>query len=76
MTILEELIDVAFKACENGRLAGQKHHSRGASLLQSNGRVYCGCDIYTRDDDPNAIVAERSAVTAAISDGAAKFEVS
>ena len=73
MTILEELIDVSLKVCENGRLAGQKHNSRGAALLTSNGKVYTGCDIYLTDKDPNAISAERCAVMAAVADGSSAF---
>ena len=42
MTILEELIDLALRTCENGRTAGQKHHARGAALLAPNGKVSAG----------------------------------
>ena len=74
MTILEELTDLALKVCENGRAVHQKHHSRGAALLTSNGKVYSGCDVYVRVGDPNGITAERGAVLAAIADGAAGFQ--
>lgn len=73
MTILEELTDVSLKVCENGRAAGQKHNSRGAALLTSNGKVYSGCDVYLKDRDPNGISAERSAVMAAVADGSSAF---
>ena len=73
MTILEELTDLSLRVCENGRIAGQKHHSRGAALLTSNGKVYSGCDVYLSDRDPNGISAERSAVTAAVADGSSVF---
>ena len=42
MTVLEELIDIALKACEKGRIAGQKHHARGAALLGPDGKVHAG----------------------------------
>jgi cytidine deaminase len=70
---LEELTDVSLKVCENGRAAGQKHNSRGAALLTSNGKVYSGCDVYLKDRDPNGISAERSAVMAAVADGSSAF---
>lgn len=73
MTILEELTDLSLRVCENGRTAGQKHHSRGAALLTSNGKVYSGCDVYLSDRDPNGISAERSAVTSAVADGSSVF---
>jgi cytidine deaminase len=75
MTILDELADLAFKQCENGRNAGQKHHSRGASLLAAGGKVYNGCDMYIREGDQNSVSAERAAIIAAVSDGVQKFEV-
>jgi cytidine deaminase len=74
MTILEELTDVSLKVCENGRIAGQKHNSRGAALLTSNGKVYSGCDVYFKERDPNGISAERSAVMAAVADGSSVFQ--
>jgi hypothetical protein len=42
MTILEELIDIALKACEKSRGADcqKQHHARGAALLSSSGKVY------------------------------------
>ena len=73
MTILEELTDLSLRVCENGRKAGQKHHSRGAALLTSNGKVYSGCDVSFEDYDPNGISAERAAVTAAVADGSSVF---
>ena len=75
MTILEELIDMAFKCCENGRKSGLNQHARGATLLECNGRVYSGCDISIKDNDPNAVMAEKAAAIAAFSAGASKFEV-
>jgi len=76
MTILEELIDLALRTCEKGRLSGQKHHARGATLLGPSGKVYVGCDVYVGDSDPNAVSAERAAILAAVADGANKFFVS
>ena len=73
MTILEELTDLALQVCENGRTAGQKHHSRGAALLTGSGKVYTGCDVYVREGDPNGVSAERAALLAAVADGAAVF---
>ena len=75
MTILEELIDAALGVCENGRAAGQKHHSRGAALLTSDGRVYTGCDVYMPDTiGAVGISAERAAILSAVADGASKFD--
>lgn len=74
MTILEELTDLSLRVCENGRIAGQKHHSRGAALLTSNGKVYSGCDVYLNEMDSNGITAERSAVTSAVADGSSVFQ--
>lgn len=41
MTILEELIDIALKACEKSRGADcqKHHHARGAALLSTSGKV-------------------------------------
>jgi hypothetical protein len=41
MTVLEELIDIALKACEKSRAADcqKQHHARGAALLSSSGKV-------------------------------------
>lgn len=75
MTILEELMDLALKVCENGREAGQRHHARGAALLAPNGKVYSGCDVYLAGDEVNGVSAERAAILAAVADGASKFEV-
>lgn len=75
MTILEELVDIALQCCANGRRSGQKHHARGAALLEAGGKVYSGCDIYIREDDPSAVLAEKAALIAAIADGSSKFEV-
>ena len=77
MTILEELIDMALKCCENGRQLGQKQQFvRGAALLDANGRVYTGCDVFMKENDPNSIAAEKAALIMAVSAGAAKMEVS
>ena len=73
MTILEELTDLALRVCENGRLSGQKHHSRGSALLTGTGKVYTGCDVYVREGDPNGVSAERAALLAAVADGASVF---
>lgn len=85
MTVLEELIDIALRACEKGRQAGQRrHHARGCALLTAGGKVYSGCDVYaiTSSTDLTAesshipdVTAEKSAVLAAISDGSKEFEV-
>lgn len=75
MTILEELIDMALKSCDNGRQVGQKQSLRGAAILDSNGRVYTGCDVFLRENDSNSISAEKAALIAAVSAGAAKIEV-
>lgn len=72
MTILEELIDLSLRVCENGRIAGQKHNSRGAALLTSNGKVYSGCDI-NLEGNTLGISAERAAVIAAVADGSSVF---
>eukprot|EP01041_Mallomonas_annulata_P010693 gene10693-22327_t len=69
MTVLEELIDLALKTCEKGRIAGQKHHSRGAALLGPEGQVYTGCDVYAHEGDPTGVSAERAAVLAAVAAG-------
>ena len=77
MTVLEELIDVAFRACEKGRQAGQQKHARGAALLCADGRVFSGCDVSSPHENAaslHAITAERVAVLAAVSDGVSKFE--
>jgi cytidine deaminase len=72
MTILEELMDLSLRVCENGRIAGQKHNSRGAALLTSNGKVYSGCDI-NLEGNTLGISAERAAVIAAVADGSSVF---
>ena len=71
MTILEELIDLALRACEKFRLArpGEEFPSRGAALLGPEGRVYTGVDVYSHESDLHAISAERAAVLAATQDG-------
>jgi cytidine deaminase len=76
MTILEELIDLALKCCENSRTSGQRHNARGAAMLDASGKVYTGCDVYMKENDPNAIFAEKAAMIAAISDGMVRVEVS
>ena len=75
MTIIDELTDMALRVCEKSRQGGQMHLARGASLLTPSGKVYCGCDVYSRVGDPNGISAERSAIIAAVADGISKFEV-
>lgn len=75
MTVLEELVDLSLKSCENGRVSGQKNYSRGAALLDSSGKVYSGCDVSIKENDPNAIVAEKAAFLSAVSSGAIKYEV-
>jgi cytidine deaminase len=84
MTILEELVEIALKCCENSRQVGHKHHSRGASLLAQSGKVYTGCDVYLNSDsypganknsDGQSIVAERAAIMTAVADGVNKIEV-
>lgn len=75
MTILEELIDIGLKACENSRNAGQRQHSRAAVLLSSGGKTYSGCEI-SFPGDPNFVSAEKAAFLAAASDGSTTFEVS
>lgn len=76
MTILDELTDMALRVCEKSRLGGQKHIARSAALLTPSGKVFCGCDVYSKVGDPNGISAERSAITSAVADGISKFEVS
>lgn len=76
MTILEELIDLALKCCENSRTSGQIHNARGAALLEASGKVYTGCDVYMRENDPHAIFAEKAATIASIADGLVRVEVS
>ena len=54
MTILEELIDIALKACEKSRSADcqKHHHARGAALLTTSGKVQMRCyivSIYSSD---------------------------
>lgn len=41
MTILEELIDIALRACEKSRQSGKQkyHHARGVALLTASGQV-------------------------------------
>ena len=78
MTILEELIDIAFKTCENGRASGLKHHARGSALLSSTGKVYSGCDILinrnTASTTTISVTAERSSILAAVADGSKGFD--
>ena len=46
MTVLEELIDIALRACEKGRGAGQKRHqTRGCALLTGGGKVSRMCPV-------------------------------
>lgn len=77
MTILEELTDVAFKSCENGRNSGQKHMARGAALLSSTGKVYSGCDVYVDNAGTRyqEISAEKASLLAAVADGCPKVDV-
>lgn len=75
MTILEELIDAALKACENQRNnMNHKDHSRAAVVLNSSGKMYAGCDMMV-PGDPLIIAAEKSALLAAVADGSTTFEV-
>ena len=81
MTILEELIDIALKVCENGRHAGEKAHaSRGAALLAPGGKVYSGCDVALQvstsgvENRGEIVAAEHGAILAAVADGASDFE--
>jgi cytidine deaminase len=82
MTILEELIELGLKACENGRnaLVQQPLQSRvpirGAALLAPHGKVFTGCDVLIGDAEANGICAERSAILSAVAEGIRNFEVS
>eukprot|EP01038_Epipyxis_sp_PR26KG_P008402 gene8402-11360_t len=74
MTILEELIDYALRVCENGRIAGQTHHSRSAVLLSCEGKVYGGCDVYIQGNEIGGVSAERASILAAVADGATGYD--
>lgn len=74
MTILEELIDAAMAACERGHEAGLKDPSRGAALLTSEGLVFTGCDVSSREGDAQGASAERVAALTAVSEGAKRFD--
>ena len=77
MTILEEMIDAALRVCEKSRVAGQRGDSRAAALLSSAGKLYSGCDVHVDGAElQHSISAERSAILAAIADGASGFDVS
>ncbi len=76
MTILEELVDAAFKVCENSRSAGQLCRARGAVVLTSSGKTYSGCDVQVSSSDAMSVSAERAAMLASVADGASKFDVS
>lgn len=83
MTILEELIDTGFNACEQGRTSGQKHHARAAVLLSPAGAVYTGCDVHVHSANSATaasggvgdlgVTAERAAILQAVTDGVPKF---
>lgn len=48
MTVIDELTDLALQLCETARQSDGPTpvHSRGATLLSVNGKVYTGADVY------------------------------
>lgn len=75
MTVLEELIDIAIRECENSSERRDKGSSlRGAAVLSANGTVYTGCDIFINDNDQIGISAEKSAMLSAVADNITKFQ--
>ncbi|CAM9687842.1 unnamed protein product, partial [Choristocarpus tenellus] len=72
MTVLEELIDAAFRMCDLGHAQGQQH-VLGASILTEAGKMYAGCNVESSSADLN-VGAERTAALKAVSEGETHFK--
>jgi cytidine deaminase len=75
MTVLEELIEAAVRACEHARQAGVSKHPRCSALLTESGKVFTGCDIASHGASDHSLASEKAAVAAALAEGESVFEV-
>ncbi|CAM9990662.1 unnamed protein product, partial [Hapterophycus canaliculatus] len=71
MTILEELIDAAFRACDVGHAQGQQRVT-GAAILTRSGKIFAGCNVESSSADLS-VGAERTTVLKAVSEGETRF---
>eukprot|EP00903_Cladosiphon_okamuranus_P006154 g6055.t1 len=71
MTVLEELIDAAFRACDVGHAQGQQRVT-GAALLTRSGKIFAGCNVESTSVDLS-VGAERTTVLKAVSEGETRF---
>ncbi|CAM9280710.1 unnamed protein product [Ectocarpus sp. 6 AP-2014] len=71
MTVLEELIDAAFRACDIGHAQGQQRVT-GAALLTRSGKIFAGCNVESSSVDLS-VGAERTTVLKAVSEGETRF---
>jgi cytidine deaminase len=72
MTVLEELVEAAFRACDVGHAQGQQH-VRGAAVLTRGGRVYAGCNVESASSTELSVSAERTTLLKAVSEGESQF---
>ncbi|CAN0123526.1 unnamed protein product, partial [Scytosiphon promiscuus] len=71
MTVLEELIDAAFRACDVGHAQGRQRVT-GAALLTRSGKIFAGCNVESSSADLS-VGAERTTVLKAVSEGETRF---
>jgi hypothetical protein len=72
MTVLEELVDAAFRACETARhLCPDMADAVGAALLTDGGKTFTGCGLESTTNPLLNVTAERAAVLKAVSEGEA-----